>query len=34
MNFVHHDVDVEVPFVVVRNDQELMALISERIQCV
>ena len=34
MNFVHHDVDVEVLLVVVRNDQELVALISECLQCV
>src|ERR1035437_1815612 len=31
MNLVEHDVDVKVLFVVVRDDHELMAFISERL---
>ena len=34
MNLVEHDVDVKVLFVVVCDDHELMAFISERLQCV
>ena len=31
MNLVEHDVDVKMPFVVVRDDHKLMAFISERL---
>jgi len=33
MNFVHHDVDMEMPFVVVSDDHILMVFISKRFQC-
>src|SRR5208337_3076095 len=34
MDLVEHNVDVKMLFVVVRNDHELMAFISECLQCV
>ena len=34
MNLVEHDVDVKMLLVIVRDDHELMAFISERLQCV
>ena len=34
MNLVEHDVDVKMLLVIVRDDHELVAFISERLQCV
>ena len=34
MNLVHHDVDVKMLFVVVRDDHILMVFVSECLQCV